>query len=226
VAETLRAARVTKRYALAGAGTIEAVCAVDLAVVPGSFEVLVGPSGSGKTTLLGLLGGLVLPTEGEILFGTRPFSRLRDHQRARLRRETVGFVMQDYGLVDRMSVLENVSLPLVPTGASAADRRRKATALLESFGLAARAAEDPRRLSGGERQRVALARALALDPPIVLLDEPTAHLDAERTKDLVERLAALAKGGKSVLCATHDPRLYEAEGVGRVHRLADGRLVG
>jgi putative ABC transport system ATP-binding protein len=225
VADTLRAVAVTKRYALA-AGTLEAVRGVDLAIVPGSFEAVVGPSGSGKTTLLSLLGGLVLPTEGEVLFGTKPFSRLRDHQRAHLRRETVGFVMQDFGLLDRMSVLENVGLPLVPAGVSVAERRRRATSLLDSFGLASRAGDDVRRLSGGERQRVALARALVLDPPIVLLDEPTSHLDADRTKDLVDRLASLARAGKAVLCATHDPRLFEAEPVHRVHRLADGRLVG
>ncbi len=226
MADTLRAVGAVKRYDLPRRAVMTALGGVDLAVTPGTFEAVVGPSGSGKTTLLSILGALVLPTEGEVLLGGRPVSRLRDHHRARLRRETVGFVMQDLGLVDRMSVLENVTLPMIPDGVAAAERRRRGLSLLDSFGMESRARETPARLSGGERQRVALARALALDPPVLLLDEPTAHLDAERTVELVGRLASLARAGKAVLCATHDPRLFEAEAVGRVHRLADGRMTG
>jgi putative ABC transport system ATP-binding protein len=224
VAETLRATGVVKRYALPGGATLTAVAGIDLAIDSGRFEAIVGPSGSGKTTLLSILGGLVLPTEGEVHLGAHPVSRLRDHHRARLRRRTIGFVMQDLGLVDRMTALENVCLPMVPDGIGGAERRRRGLALLESFGLANRAHEAPARLSGGERQRIALARALVLDPPALLLDEPTAHLDAERTVDLVGRLASLARAGKAVLCATHDPRLFEASAVDRVHGLADGRM--
>ncbi len=172
----------------------------------GETACLRGASGSGKTTLLALSGGMLSPTKGEVCFRGEAISRLRDRHRAEVRRAHVGFVFQDFALVDDLSVLENVLLPKVPLGISSADTAR-AESLLERFGIASFRSSVTRRLSGGERQRVALCRALIFDPAMLLLDEPSAHLDDARTEALASELATLASEGKTVLFASHDTRL-------------------
>jgi len=189
----------------------------------GELVVVRGPSGSGKTTLLAIVGAMLSPTSGEVHLDGEPTSRLREAHRAEIRRRKVGFVFQDLQLVDGLTARQNVLLSRVPDGVRPEDEKR-ADALLARFGLASRAQQKARTLSGGERQRVALARALLGDPPLLVLDEPTAHLDDERAHAVAGDLAALAKDGRAVLVATHDARLVESAGVARVLDLAGGKL--
>lgn len=193
-------------------------------IARGEFGVLRGPSGSGKTTLLALIGGMLSPTSGEVLLDGEAITRLREVHRAELRRKKVGFVFQDLQLVDSMSVLENVLLPKVPDGVRQPDVDR-ANALLARFGVAELARARARQLSGGERQRVAIARGLLNDPPLLLLDEPTAHIDDARALEITNLLATLAAEGRAVLVSTHDPRVAGHGGVSRVLDLAGGHLV-
>lgn len=190
----------------------------------GEFSVLRGPSGSGKTTLLAILGGMLSPTSGEVLLDGEPITRLREAHRAEVRRRKVGFVFQDLQLVDSMTVMDNVLLPRVPDGLRSEDLVRART-LLDRFGVGSLAPARARQLSGGERQRVAIARAMLLDPPLLLLDEPTAHIDDARAAEVTDLLASLAAEGRAVLVSTHDPRVARHPAVRRVFDLAGGRLV-
>lgn len=197
---------------------------LSLAIEPGQFVAVAGPSGSGKTTLLGVLGGMLLPSVGEVWIDGEPVSRLRDRHRADVRRHKIGYLFQDLALVSGMSALDNVLLPLVPDGIPAAEARRTADALLTRLGVGARASTPVDALSGGERQRVALARALVHSPRLLLLDEPTAHLDASRADELLALLAGLVAQGTSLVVASHDPRVLDDPRVHRRLRLADGTL--
>jgi putative ABC transport system ATP-binding protein len=207
-----------------GANRRTVISDVSLSVERGEFVALRGPSGSGKTTLLALLGAMLSPTSGEVLLDGEPTSRLRDVHRAEVRRHKVGFVFQDHQLVPRMSLRDNVLLSCVPDGITREDERA-ADALLERFALSKLAHANSETLSGGERQRAAIARALLRDPPLLLLDEPTAHLDDARARVLLDALADLARETRALVVATHDPRVVSAAGVARVLDLADGRLV-
>ena len=222
---------VVKRYP-DGAREVHAVRGVSLEVETGSLTLLCGPSGCGKTTLLSLLGGMIAPSSGEIHVLGRSIVRLRDRHRAALRRDEVGFVFQELALVPEMTVDENLWLPLVPVGGPSAEDERRLLARLERIGLARHRQTLAKKLSGGERQRVAILRALVLDPPILLLDEPTAHLDATSTEELLAWLDQLREetthtgGRRTIVIATHDPRVIEHRGVGRVIAMDDGRVVG
>ena len=189
----------------------------------GELVVVRGPSGSGKTTLLAIVGAMLSPTSGEVHLDGEPTSRLREAHRAEVRRRKVGFVFQDLQLVDGLTSRENVLLPRVPDGVRPEDEER-AAALLERFGLKGVADVDAKSLSGGERQRVALARALINDPPLLVLDEPTAHLDDARAASIAEELASVVDGKRAVLVATHDPRLAQSKGVTRIMDLIGGKL--
>jgi putative ABC transport system ATP-binding protein len=189
----------------------------------GDLVVVRGPSGSGKTTLLAIVGAMLSPSSGEVHLDGEPTSRLREGHRAEVRRRKVGFVFQDLQLVDGLTSRENVLLPRVPDGVRPEDEKR-ATELLERFGLGKVAGVNAKSLSGGERQRVALARALINDPPLLVLDEPTAHLDDARAVLIAAELAAVARDNRAVLVATHDPRLTQSEGVTRILDLIAGKL--
>ncbi len=182
---------------------------VDLTLEPGKVALVLGPSGSGKTTLLALAGLLSTPTLGEVLLQGEPTSRLRERFRAEARRRQVGFVFQHAELLDDRSAEDNVLLPTAPLGIQPADRER-ARSLLARFGVEALAKTPASRLSGGERQRVALCRALFFDPPLLLCDEPTAHLDAVQSEKFVALLQECAEQQRAVLIATHDERLQNA----------------
>jgi putative ABC transport system ATP-binding protein len=222
-APALEALNVCKRYR-DGTRTVEAVAGVSLAVPAGSLEVLRGPSGSGKTTLLGLLGAMSTPTSGEVRIEGRSVTHLREHHRTALRREKVGFVFQELSLIGGMSVLENVLLPRVPLGGARREDVARARDLLARFGLGPHASSRADRLSGGERQRAAIARALLLGPAVLLLDEPTAHLDSENARSVVDLLAELRAEGTTIVAATHDPRLAEDPRVDRTRTMRDGKL--
>ena len=219
----LSAKDVTKRVT-DGRTRREVLKGVSLDLLPGEMLLVRGPSGSGKTTLLAILGGMLLPTSGEVWLGGEAISRLRDHQRAEVRRAKVGFVFQDFGLIEGMTVLENVLLPLVPPGQAGDDALAKARGLLEQLGIGDLARANVTSLSGGERQRVALARARIAGPDVLLLDEPTAHLDSARARDLMAELAKLCDHGSAVIVASHDARLDTTERIGRRLDLDDGVL--
>jgi putative ABC transport system ATP-binding protein len=191
----------------------------------GELVIVRGRSGSGKTTLLAIVGAMLSPTSGEVRLDGEATSRLREAHRAEIRRRKVGFVFQDLQLVDGLTALGNVLLPCVPDGVTAADERR-ARALLEQRGLGALTDSKAKGLSGGERQRVALCRALVMDPKLLVLDEPTAHLDDVHAASIADELAALARDGRALLVATHDARIARNAGVSRVLDLAGGKIVG
>jgi putative ABC transport system ATP-binding protein len=223
MARTLLSARNVVKKVWDGRTRRTVVDDASLDVEAGEWVVLRGPSGSGKTTLLALLGAMMRPTSGEVLLEGEPTSRLRDAHRAEVRRTTVGFVFQDLQLLEDLSVSENVLLPFVPLGVKP-EHEVRAGALLDRFGIGSLAHVKARQLSGGERQRVAIARALLGDPKILLLDEPTAHLDDERAAQLLEAIAAIACDGRAVVTATHDARVTGASGVTRVLEVHDGHV--
>ncbi len=196
---------------------------VSFSLARGDMAVVRGPSGSGKTTLLAIVGAMLTPTSGEVRLDGEPTSRLREAHRAEVRRRKVGFLFQDLQLIDAMTAVENVTLPRVPDGLTTADVAR-AQELLERLGVGALASSLAKALSGGERQRVALARAMMNDPLLLVLDEPTAHLDDERAADVASRIEELGGEGRAVLVSTHDPRLTSRLSAARFFELSGGRL--
>jgi putative ABC transport system ATP-binding protein len=196
---------------------------VSLDVAAGEAVAVAGPSGSGKSTLLGLVAGLDTPSSGTIVVAGVEVTRLGENALARFRRETLGYVFQSYHLIPTLTAAENVTVPLDLAGAAAASAR--ARELLAGMGLAERAHHYPAQLSGGEQQRVALARAMALDPPLLLADEPTGNLDSATGAVIVDRLFALNRErGTTLVLVTHDTAL--AERADRVVSLRDGRIAG
>ncbi|MEM9071537.1 MAG: ABC transporter ATP-binding protein [Myxococcota bacterium] len=212
---------VSKRY-FDGGARVWAVRNVSCAIEKGTLTILQGPSGSGKTTLLGLMGGLVTPTQGNVELMGKSIARMRDHHRTRWRREHVGVVFQDLALLRGMSLLENVLLPLVPDGGARKEDVSRAESLLERFGLGAKRDARVETLSGGEQQRGALARAFLRSPSVLLLDEPTAHVDAANAERIVAQVATLRDEGHAIVASTHDPRLSDDRRVDRVIRLRGG----
>ena len=210
---------VGRRY-----GAIAAVDGVDLDVRHGEFLVVAGPSGSGKTTLLQLLGALDRPTSGRVEFEGRDLARLSDGELAQLRRDTLGFIFQQFNLIPTLTAAQNVEAALAPRRFRAAERHRRASELLDRVGLAERAGHLPSQLSGGEQQRVAIARALANGPRVLLADEPTGNLDSATGDDIVALLTRLSQDeGLSVVLITHDPTIADA--AERVVRMRDGRVL-
>ena len=191
----------------------------------GEFAALRGPSGSGKTTLLSVLGCLSRPTAGRVLVEGRDVAKLPEHFLTPVRRKTFGFIFQQFHLIRGVDVLDNVLLPLYPVdiGFNAMDER--ARVVLTRLRLWDKRRVKANRLSGGEQQRVAVARALINAPDVIVADEPTAHLDSELAQELLTLLGELNHEGKTVLVATHDPRMYESPLIQRVIELRDGRLV-
>jgi putative ABC transport system ATP-binding protein len=215
---------VTKSY-LDGRRRLVAVNALTLGIAHSELVALRGPSGSGKTTLLGLMGAMIAPSSGDVRIFGESVVHLRERHRTELRRARIGFVFQELALISEMSLIENVLLPCVPSGGAGRAEKERAAQLLERFGLAGRHRAHASQLSGGERQRGAIVRALMRNPPILLLDEPTAHLDSENAKEVVALLSSLRDEGKTIVCATHDPRLADDPSVDRTITMADGRIV-
>ena len=190
-----------------GGYAVRPINGLSLDVSAGSLVILLGPSGCGKTTLLSCLGGILRPKSGVIKFGGVDVTTLGGHELAKYRRDQVGIVFQAFNLVPSLTALENVMVPLRAAGMSRASSRRRAEELLERVNLAERVKHRPGDLSGGQQQRVAVARAIALEPPLILADEPTAHLDFIQVEEVLRLIRSLAAGERVVVVATHDSRI-------------------
>ena len=190
-----------------GGYAVRPINGLSLDVAAGSLVILLGPSGCGKTTLLSCLGGILRPKSGTIKFADAEVTALDGGALAKYRRNSVGIVFQAFNLVPSLNALENVMVPMRAAGMSRASTRQRAEELLTRVGLADRLKHRPGDLSGGQQQRVAVARAIALDPPLILADEPTAHLDFIQVEEVLRLIRSLAQGERSVVVATHDSRI-------------------
>ena len=218
---SLRVEGVTKHYR-AGGSTVRAVDGVDLVIEAGSSVAIVGPSGCGKSTLLGLLGGLEKPSTGRIWLDGVEISSLPEAERARIRRESIGFVFQSYDLLPFLTAQENVEFQHALTGANGTSDH--SADLIKRLGLAEHATKLPDQLSGGQRQRVGIARALAHAPRLILGDEPTGELDSETSSSVLDlMLEAQKMTGATLIVVTHDVDV--AARLGRVVELRDGKVV-
>lgn len=206
--ELIKIENVTRTFKTGNVET-QALRGVSLTIQNGEFTALVGPSGSGKTTLLQLIGCLDSPTSGKIWINGKDVSGLSRNQRADMRRGTIGFIFQFFALIPTLSAYENVEMPLLLNGLSPAERRKRVMELLQAVGMEDRANHRPDQLSGGEQQRVAVARALSTRPLLILADEPTANLDTENGRQVMEIMQRLnQETGTTFIFATHDPRLF------------------
>jgi putative ABC transport system ATP-binding protein len=214
---------VSKLFGFGDATTL-ALDEVSLAVDKGEFLAVMGPSGSGKTTLMNIIGLLDKPTHGNYTLGGRLVSRQSAHQQARLRRDHIGFVFQFYNLLPRLTVLDNVALPLAYKGMTPVRRAKRASDILELVGMRDREYFLPYQLSGGQAQRAAIARALINKPSIIIADEPTGNLDSHDSKVVMELLAEVHRQGNTILLVTHNPELTRY--ANRVIYMYDGTIVG
>jgi putative ABC transport system ATP-binding protein len=221
--DILRLLNVSKNYVLKGE-TIKVLQGIDLSVQSGEFVALMGPSGSGKTTLLHIMGGVDEPTGGKVFLGDQELSGLSAGQLAAVRLHRLGFIFQSYNLLPALSVFDNCAYPLILQGRPGKERRERVEQILARVGLSHRLKHRPEDLSGGEQQRVAVARALITRPLLVLADEPTAHLDAETGREIIDLMHRLnEEEGTTFLFATHDPALLKQ--TTRILRLQGGRIM-
>ena len=199
---------LTKRYD-DEAGVYDALKGVDLSVNKGDFVAIMGPSGSGKSTLMNIIGLLDRPTKGEYILDNTNTNKLTDRKLANFRRDKIGFVFQNFNLLPRFNLMQNVELPLIYKRVGARERRKKVMEVLKSVGLGDKAKNRPNRLSGGQVQRAAIARALINNPSIVLADEPTGNLDSKTGIEIMELLKDLNKKGVTIVVVTHNPEVSE-----------------
>jgi len=211
---------VTKIYTL-GKNRIYALNKVNISIEEGDFVTIMGSSGSGKSTLLNMVGCLDLPTSGKVMINGVDISRLDDDGLTSIRRNNIGFIFQQFNLIQTLTALENVEMPMIFNGTSPEKRRKKAMMLFERAQLPPEYEEHkPNELSGGQQQRVAIARALANDPPILLADEPTGNLDSKTGNSVMKLLQELNSAGTTVIVVTHDPKLEDFSNT--TIRLQDG----
>lgn len=212
---------ISKTFLL-GDQVVHALDRITLAIEPGEYISVMGPSGSGKSTLLNVLGLLDQPDQGHYLLEGVDTTTLPEPERARYRREHIGFVFQSYHLVGRLTARENIELPLILAGVIPKERRPRVQSILDQLGLKDRADHLPNQLSGGQRQRVAIGRAIIMKPQLLLADEPTGNLDTKSGADVVNVLEALNQQGITLLVVTHDPALGQR--ASRRIRMVDGRI--
>jgi len=214
---------VEKYYQLGKVG-LTVLKNINLEIAPGAFVVILGPSGSGKSTLLNLVGCLDLPTQGRVLLDGQDIAMMSEDKLAQIRGQKIGFIFQQFNLLANLTALENVMLPMVFQGKSAAEMKKRAEFLLDSLGLKERESHRPAELSGGEQQRIAIARALANNPDIIVADEPTGNLDSATGQKIMEILVNLhQKEGKTIIVVTHDPAI--ANYSSQIVNIKDGQIM-
>jgi putative ABC transport system ATP-binding protein len=206
-----------------GTEEVHALDGVSLAIDPGEFVAIVGQSGSGKSTAMNIIGCLDVPTSGSYHLGGTDVSTMDDDQQAEIRNKMLGFIFQQYNLIPKLTVQENVELPLLYAGVSTEERRERAVRSLERVGLADKRKNLPSQLSGGQQQRVSIARALAGEPSVILADEPTGALDSRTGREVLGFLQKLNAEGDTVVLITHDNSI--AVRAKRIIRLQDGRVI-
>lgn len=195
---------------------------VSLSIDRGEFVAIVGKSGSGKSTLMNIIGALDVPTEGEYILGGEDVSEMSDDQLAQIRNKMIGFIFQQYNLLPKLNLLENVELPLLYAGAPVQERKERALKSLAKVGLEEKWKNLPNQLSGGQQQRVSIARALAGEPSLILADEPTGALDSRTSREVLNFLRQLNEEGNTIVMITHDNSIaLEAK---RVVRIKDGKI--
>ncbi|HKB42445.1 MAG TPA: ABC transporter ATP-binding protein [Gemmataceae bacterium] len=213
---------VTKDFGQ-GEARVQALRGVDLEVPDGEMTLLVGPSGCGKTTLISIVAGLLDPTDGEVSVLGADYGRMSGRAKVAFRAANIGFVFQQYNLLPALTAAENAAVPLLIAGVQRREAVRRAAALLDELGLAGRTGSLPSQLSGGQQQRVAIARALVHDPRLLVCDEPTAALDAQSGRNVMELLRRVAvQPGRAVIVVTHDSRVFDFGD--RIVHLSDGRV--
>lgn len=219
----IRISDMNKVYRM-GNNVVNALQNVNIHVKKCDFVAIVGPSGSGKSTLMNMIGCLDVPTSGTYYLDGTEVSKLKDDQLAEIRNHKIGFVFQGFNLLQKLTALENVEMPLVYQGLGAKERKKRAEAALESVGLSDRSHHRPTELSGGQQQRVAIARALVGNPPIILADEPTGALDSRSGVEIIRILKELNEKGNTIVLITHDNNI--AMQAGRIIRIQDGQIIG
>ena len=210
-----------KDYSLGG-HLVQALRGVSMQVPEGDYVAIMGPSGSGKSTFLNLLGCLDRPTSGSYLLGDSDVAQMSDDELSEIRATRIGFVFQSYNLIQQLTVMENIEVPLQYSGQLTPENRQRCRELAELVGLAQRLDHRPTQLSGGQQQRVAIARSLANNPRFILADEPTGNLDSVTTREILDLLERLNQAGKTIIMVTHEEDV--AEHAKRIVRLRDGLL--
>lgn len=216
-----RVKKVVKKYP-SGDTEITALQETSLDIRKKELVLMIGPSGSGKTTLLLILGGIIMPTAGEVELRGKNITHMSDNERTRMRLHNIGFVFQNINLIKPLNILENVSFPARLSTNDPGKSKKLAAELIESVGLKRKIDAFPEELSGGEQQRIAIARALVTDPQILLCDEPTASLDSDSLKTVMNELRKSADNGKAVLVVSHDKRLEDY--ADKIIEVTDGKI--
>ncbi|MBQ4544028.1 MAG: ABC transporter ATP-binding protein [Oscillospiraceae bacterium] len=206
-----------------GENEVRALDGVSFSIAEGEFVAIVGKSGSGKSTCMNIIGALDVPTRGTYKLNGTDVSELSDNELATIRNKTLGFIFQQYNLIPKNNIYENVELPLIYQGIPASRRKEMVINSLDRVGLADRLHHMPNQLSGGQQQRVSIARALAANPPVILADEPTGALDSKTGKDVMKFLMQLHESGKTIILITHDNSI--AECARRIIRIHDGKVI-
>ena len=206
-----------------GDSVVRALDGVSIKIEEGEFVAIVGQSGSGKSTCMNIIGCLDVPTSGTYTLNGIDVSTMDDDMQASIRNRFIGFIFQQYNLIPKLNVVENVELPLLYSGMSASERREAAMKALERVGLTDKAKNRPKQLSGGQQQRVSIARALAGDPSVILADEPTGALDSRTGREVLAFLQELNRDGRTIVLITHDNSI--AVKAKRIIRLSDGKIV-
>lgn len=217
----IRLKNISKIYKM-GDEEVRANDSIDLDIYKGEFVAIVGKSGSGKSTLMNIIGALDVPTSGNYYLGGHDTSSMSDNELAEIRNRMLGFIFQQYNLLPKLSILENVELPLLYQGMKEADRKKRAMEELTKVGLKDKALMRPQQLSGGQQQRVSIARALAGSPSIILADEPTGALDSKTSREVLGFIKQLNDEGNTIVMITHDPTL--AVQAKRVVQIMDGKI--
>lgn len=215
---------VTKVYNQGQANEVVAVDGIDLQIEENSMICLRGASGCGKSTLLSVIGCVFQPTSGRVAIAGKQLSRLPDRFLTLHRRRYIGFIFQNFNILPELTVRENIVLPLIPLGVPPARMRERAEELTGQFAISHRLDFPASQISGGELQRVAIARALVNNPPLILADEPTAHLDSRLSNEFMRIMAELKQGGKTIIITSHDALVTEHPAIDRVIDMRDGRL--